>query len=459
MKKLYAMMFVVVILSSLVLANGVMNFVPANANFVLKFKNNAQNYDSLKKVEVFSFLLNDLGIENLIQSSVSQTAVSIGTKPSQIWNMTENDFVIFASLDTQNLQSNVEIALKGKSKILLDLLSSLVGGNVGSEKIGTYTMKTFETNGVTIYALDHDGYVLLSNSPHLLTRSIQTYDGKYSSFTFSKKIPSDSWFSFYTKLGNLTENSTLDMIPTSGYGYAQVKNGELMVTGISNFEYKDVNLKKRLLSFNPNAKSLQTMPSTGNFWLGADVADPVEFYDLMQKYAKDFGLKKEKFSLKEGKELAEHFSGKLFMDMDLSSQEPSFVVRIYLSKDLSEYIPTLSKDASATFTWNGHTVLRDDTREGTRTSHTFTIFYPDKVVISDLEPQKVETFIKSPSKAEEMGNFSSFEKFLWSKSFLIGYVDLGDLIKSLLQYPLTSGALFQMKFDEDANLKWQLLIK
>ncbi|WP_036226350.1 hypothetical protein [Mesoaciditoga lauensis] len=461
MKKVYVLMAIIILsaVASVALASGVMSFVPQDTGFVLSFTNNSQNYGALKKINVFSFLLNDLGIENLIQASVSQTAVSIGTKSSEVWKMTENDFVVFGNFSVQNLQANFAIVLKGKSKILLDLLSALVGGNTGTKNVNGYEMKTFETNGITIYIVDHDNYVLASNSPELLATSIKTYENNSASFTFPSNVVSDAWFKFYMKNNEMTKESTLDTIPVDGYGYGEVKDGMLVITGASDFEYKDKSLKAKLLSFKPNAKSLEDMPATGDFWLGIDVADPVEFYDLVKEYAKDFGLSKEDMSKFEGRELAQHFNGKVFMNASLASENTNFVATLYLSKDISEYIPEFSKDASATFTWKGHTVLRDDTVEGTKTTHTYTVFYPDKVIISDIAPEEQGTFINSSSSAKEMGSFSSFENRLWDKSFLIGYMDVGSLVKSLLQYPLTSGALFQMKFDKNANLIWQLMIK
>ncbi|WP_456400827.1 hypothetical protein [Mesoaciditoga sp.] len=464
MKKVYVL-FLVIALSSLALAGGIMSFVPQSANFVVNFTNNSQNYDALKKVNVFSFLLNDLGIENLIQASVSQTAVSIGVKSSQVWQFTKNDFAIFGNANVKELnlkeaksnQPSFEVVLKGKSKILLNLLSALVGGNVGKKNVDNYTMNTFETNGITLYVMEHEGYTLISNDPELISQSIKTYEGKYPSFTFSQKIPSNIWFEFYTK--NSVPAKNLEMVPTDGYGYAMVENNALVLKGTSKFKYNDAKLRDKLISFNPNARSLEEMPATGDLWAAVDIADPVGFYDLIKKYAQDFNLEDHAISTDEGRKITQHLNGKAFLDASLSSEDTNFAATIYLAKDLSEYIPEFSKDASATFTWKGHTVTRDDTVEGTKTTHTFTIFYPNKIVITDMEPQKAETFIDSSNSAKEMGNYSFFANSTWNKAFLIAYIDVGKIVKSLLQYPLVSGAFLQMKFDKDANLDWQLMIK
>ena len=466
MKKVYVLLLIVA-LSSLALASGVMSFVPKNANFVVDFTNNSQNYDALKKVNAFSFLLNDLGIENLIQSSVSQTAVSIGVKSSQVWKLTENDFVIFGDAKAQELREiqnekltpNIEIVLQGKEKIFLDLLSALVGGEISSKNVEGYDMKIFQTSKIELYVTQHDDYVLVSNSPKLISTSIKTYEGNATSFAFSQSIPSNAWFKFYMQGDSLTDNSTSAMIPTNGYGYGKVENGELIVNGTSNFEYKDAKLRAKLISFKPDARSLQEMPATGDVWAGVDIADPVGFYDLVKEHAKDFKLEKGAVSKEEGRKLTEHLNGKAFLDASVASENSNFAATIYLSKDLSEYIPDFSKDASATFTWKGHTVLRDDTVDGTTTTHTYTIFYPDKVIITDLEPQSAENFFNAPSSAKEMGNYSSFANLVWDKAFLIGYMDVGKLVETLLQYPLTSGAFLQMKFNENASLIWQLIIK
>ncbi len=458
MKKVYFSVLIV-LFSALAFAQGVMNFVPKKIDFVAAFKNNSQNYAALKKVDVFSFLLNDLGIENLIQASVSQTAVSMGTKASQIWMATENDFVIFGKANISNSQFDLAIALKNNSKTILNLLSSLVGGNVGSKTINGTTFKTFSTGDLTFYTLDHDGYVLISNSPRFEEESMNSYDGKNSTFVFKGNIPKDAWFSVYTN-ANLTDNSTLDMIPSDTYAYGEVKNGSLMITGISKFEYKNLTLKTKILSFKPNAKLLEDKPATGDFWIAADVADPSELYEILKDYSKDLGLEKNgKVTKEEARELADHWNGKALMSMNISSKSSHYIATAYLSKDISKYIPEISKSASATFTWKGHTVLRDDTIEGTVTTSDYTIFYPGKVIFSDMAPNETMNYLNSSPKAKKIGNYMDFSSQIWSNAFLIGYVDIGKMIKETLQYPLQSGGIFQMKMDKNANFIWQLILR
>ena len=458
MKKVYFSVLIV-LFSALAFAQGILNFVPKNVELVATFKNNSQNYASLKKVDVFSFLLNDLGIENLIQASVSQTAVSMGTKASQIWMATENDFVIFGKADLSSSEFDLAVALKNNSKTILNLLSSLVGGDVGSKTIDGTTFKTFSTKDFTAYALDHDGYVLLSNSPKLIEESVNSYEGKNPIFKFTQNVPNDAWFSIYTN-ADLTNNSTLTMIPKDTYAYGEIKNGSFTLTGISQFEYKDPALKSKVLSFKPNAKSLEENPATGDFWIAADVADPSELYKILNDYSKDFGLKEVGgISKEEAHELANRWNGKAFMNMSLFSTSSQYVAVAYLSKDISKYIPEISKNASATFTWEGHTVLRDDTIEGTITTSDYTIFYPDKVIFSDMAPSSAIDYLNSSSKAKEIGNYSDFSSQIWNNAFLIGYVDVGKMIEETLQYPLRSGGIFQMKIDNNANFIWQLILR
>ena len=460
MLKKFSLILLILVISTLALAQGVMNFAPKSANVVAVFENNSQNYSALKKAPLFSFLLDDLGIESLIKSSVSQTALSINTKTSQIWNAIQNDFVIFGKRD-MNSKSEFSVAavFKSNSNMVMNLLSSFIGGNLGTQKINDVTFKTFEANGLTIYALDHDEYVLLSNSPNLIIDSVNSYDGKSPSFKAFGNVPSDSWFSIYFK-DEFSKDSTSDVIPKDMFTYGKVKGNSLSITGVSEFEYKNKTLKSKILSFKSNAKSLETTPATGDFWVAADVADPVELYKLVKNYAK--GWKTDKLPVlneKEVLDLVGHMNGKVFMYANAGSSKEDYVASVYLSKDISKYIPNISKTASATFKWQGHTVLRNDTVEGTRTTSDYTIFYQDKVIFSNMAPEDVSKYLKVPTKAEDVGNYSSFSNQVWNNAFVIGYVDIGNIIENALQYTLKSGAIFQAKTDSNADFVWQLILR
>ena len=456
-KRAIITIFALAILTSAVFG-GVLGFIPKTANFVVYFKNNVQNYEALKNVKVFSFLLNDLGIENLLQSSVNQTAISVGIKSSSVWSMVKENFAVFAEKPSKG-EAGFEIIAKGSSKVVTGLLSAFVGGSTSNVEVGNLTMKKFEAKGLALYIVDHDGYVLASNSKEILSESVKAYDSGESSFAFKGEMPSDAWFEFYTNAETISEASTLDVVPLDGYGYGVIKDGCLWVNGVARFEYKDKELKAKIESFKSSAVTLEDVPASGDLWLAGDVADPVELYDILEKYSKEYNFGERKFSVEEGRELASSLNGKLFVNASLSSDEENYAVTIYLSKEITKYVPDISKDASATFTWKGHTVLRDDTKEGTRVVHTYTIIYPDKVVITDMEPARSEEYTNATKKAKEMGNFETFEGNIWKDSFVLGYVDLGKIVKSMLQYPITSGLLVQVKFDKDANVVWQLALK
>lgn len=458
MLKRFSLVLLILVVSTLALAQGIMSFAPANANLVAVFKNNEQNYSALKKVPLFSFLLDDLGIESLIKSSVSQTALSINVKTSQIWKTIQNDFVIFGKGDIGSKSDfSAAAVFKSNSNMIMNLLSAFVGGKVGTQKINNVTFKTFETDSVTLYALDHNGYVLLSNSPSLITDSVNSYDGKSLSFKPFGNVPKDSWFSVYLK-GEFSKDSTSDVVPKDMVAYGEIEGNSLSITGVSEFEYRNKKLKSKILSFKPNAKSLESNPATGAFWAAADVADPVELYKLVKSYVKEW--KSRKLTEKEALELVSHMNGKVFINVNaVSSKSEEYVASIYLSKDMSKYIPKMSKTASATFKWQGHTVLRDDTIEGTKTVSDYTIFYPDKIVFSNMPPEDVSKYLKLPTKAEDMGNYSKFSNQIWNNAFVIGYMDIGKIIESALQYSLKSGMIFQAKVDSNADFVWQLILR
>lgn len=450
-KKLLIAGMILVIIASVALA-GVMSYVPQNANLVVLFQNNGANYDALKgNVPIFSFLLNDLGLESLIQSSVSNTANSLNLKSSQIWSATLNDFVIFGNEN----QKDVAIVMKADSSTLVKFFQSLIGGQIGSVNVNGKKIQSFTISGMQIYFYGDSGYTITSNSTSMIIDALKAASSK--NFSFSVSYPKNAWFEAYWN-GNLPMSSATDVVTQkNGYAYGVVSNGILSIYGKENLDYNDPNVKAQIISSSPNSASLGTNPATGDLWVAIDVPNPSAFYDVLKPYIKDVKIG----SIEDivTKDFVNHFSGKVFADMSVLSGSNDFVATIYLTKDLSTYIPQLSKDASATFTWQGHTVLRDDTVEGTRTTFMYTIFYPDKVVLSNMDPDSSAKYIASGKPAQSIGNYSSFSSQIWKNSTLTVYGNIGSFIENMLQYSVNSGIVIQARSDSAGNLEFQMLVK
>jgi hypothetical protein len=451
-RKTFLIGLIMVLSSLMIFAQGVMSYVPANSNLVLLFQNNGANYDSLKNnVPVFSFLLNDLGLESLVQSSVSNTANSLGLKSAQIWQATLNDFVVFGSEN----QKDIAIVVKANAPSLVKFFQALVGGSVGSESYDGKQFQTFSINGMKLYFYSDSSYTLISNSTSLIVESLNAKAG--SAFKFTQAFPQNAWFEMYAN-GTLpvSAQGTNLVTPNNLYGYGTVNNGTLSVYGIFSLNYNDSALKNDILSSKVNSLSLTTANATGDVWVAFDTSNPSAFYNVLKPYINDL-----KTPLKDEmtKDFVSHFSGKAFGDMNVMSGNGQFAATFYLNQDLSKYVPTLSKDASATFVWQGHTVLRNDTVEGTKTVSMYTIFYPDKVVFSNMAPDQTQQYINSGVQAKNTGNYSTFAPQLWNDSFMTGYANIGAFIENALQYSVNSGIVVQMKFDNNANAQFQILVK
>jgi hypothetical protein len=441
----------ILVIASVVLA-GVMNYVPQNANLVVLFQNNGANYDALKgNVPVFSFLLNDLGLESLVQSSVSNTANSLNLKSSQIWSATLNDFVIFGNEN----QKDIAVVMKADPSALVKFFQSLIGGQIGSVNVNGKKFQSFTINGMTLYFYGDSGYTIASNSTSMIIDALNASSSK--GFSFSVNYPKNAWFEAYWN-GNLPMTAATDVVTQkNGYAYGIVSNGMLSIYGKENLDYKDSNLKAQITSSKPNSTSLVTNQATGDLWVAIDVPNPSAFYDVLKPYIKDIKVGSIEDTVT--KDFVDHFSGKVFADMSLLSGNNDFVATAYLTKDLSSYIPELSKSASATFTWQGHTVLRDDTVEGTRTTFMYTIFYPDKVVLSNMDPDSCVKYIASGKPAQSLGNYSSFSSQMWNNSVLTIYGNVGSFIENALQYNVDSGIVVQARSDNSGNLEFQMLVK
>ncbi|MGC8611501.1 MAG: hypothetical protein ACP5F2_02900 [Athalassotoga sp.] len=444
-KKITILGFVVLIASSIFA--GVLNYVPQNANLVLLFQNNGPNYDSLKtNVPIFSFLLNDLGLESLVQSSVSNTANSLNFKSSQIWSFTLNDFVIFSDAN----QKDIAVVGKGDSTVIVKFIQSLIGGQIGSANVNGKKIQSVTFNGVTVYFYSDSGYTIISNSTSMISDAINA-NASNKSFSFNISYPKNAWFVSSWNGNFLTGASTNLVNQNDGYAYGIVSNGQLYVYGKDNLIYKDQNLKNAVISSKVNSLSLATNPATGDIWISADISNPSQFYNILKPYLKN----NVEFDISN---VINYLNGKAFAQANLVSSQ-DYVMTMYLSKDISPQIPTLSKDANGTFTWQGHTVLRYDTTEGTRTIHDYTIIYPDKIVSSNMQPDELVKYLSKAKPANSMGILPSLSSQLWQNSFLTVYINSSGAIENMLQYSVNSGVVIQARNDSNGNIEFQMIVK
>lgn len=449
MMKKFLLVGILMLIVSSVFA-GVMSYVPQNSNLVVFFQNNGSNYDSLKNnVPIFSFLLNDLGLESLIQSSVSNTANSLNVKSSQIWNATLNDFVVFGNEN----QKDVAVVVKADSSTLVKFFQSLIGGQTGSVNVNGKNIQSFKTSGITVYFYNDSGYTIVSNSTSMITDALSA-NAKSNGFSFTGTYPKNAWFEAYWNGSIPIASATNIVTQKNGSAYGVVSSGTLSIYGTENLDYNDPSVKAQIISSKPNSASLATNKATGDVWVALDMPNPSSFYDVLKPYVK-IGSSENVFT----KDLANNFSGKAFADMNFLSGNGDFAATVYLTKDLSSYIPTLSKDASATSVWQGHTVLRYDTVAGTKTSYVYAVFYPDKVILSNMSPDNAMNYISSGTAANTLGNYSSFSSQLWNDSFVTLYANVGNFIENALQYSVNSGIVAQVKSDSTGNVEFQILVK
>ncbi len=462
LKKLVLVTFLLT-LSVLALAQGVMNFAPSNSNFVMTFKDNGQNYTALKNVPVFSFLLNDLGIESLVQSSIDQTISSIGMDSSKVWNTLENDFTVFGVNNTKSeLGMDFEMVFKTQPDVIFNLLNALVGGKLGSSSVDGTTFKTYTVDGTTFYALGHAGYALISNSTDLITESVSAYDGKTASFKPSENEPKNAWFSLYMQ-GAPSVIATTDakVEPVGGYAFGLIDGNSLKITGTENLDYKDPTIKANITKANPNAYSLETTQATGDLWLAVDMGNPTDFYDTVKPYITEELNKGNLKGLTEQdlQTLVDHLNGKVFLNVGNISDNGDYVGTIFLKSSMADQAAKIAKNADATFKWNGNDVFRFDSTEGTKTVHDYMIMFPDKLVLSNMQPANSSKYFQATSKAQDMGNYSQFASQVWKNAFLLGYMDLGKLINGMLQYSVNSGLLVQSNFDKNGNMNFELILR
>lgn len=245
MKKAFCLviLFILVIVSlSFASFEDMAKMIPADTEWVLRFQNNSENYDTLKDLPTGDLLLNQLGIEMLIQQQINQIKFQQEVNTDALMKLIKTSGMIFGTTTfstsivknptPSKVGEEVMSAIKGIG-VILPVSSSLEEVKTGIEKV-FFTEGAIETrkyNNITYYAFRSNekdtlflyptasDYMLVSNEK-LLEKCIDTYANlkpNISSTPYGAYVIRDTndWINGFEHISE--KDSPVDLLTFRGY--------------------------------------------------------------------------------------------------------------------------------------------------------------------------------------------------------------------------------------------------
>lgn len=288
------MLIIFLTLLSLCLFGELIDFVPADYDFFLIFKDNGKYYQKISSIQFFNFLLgeNGLGLEYVTKSMLENIGYSTRVSPDVLYEALSKS-ILFASkgivLDvgsffSVDLNYYVE-ALRniGTNSILVfetnkpEAFIKLVAGITNLKVSVNEKTWILQDTDVAIFARYHKGYLVLSGSKSAVEKAIDVYDRPADQFSYRYPVKDlvnqSTWIcgffkgnSFSTNLVGMDTNS----IDSDYFTIIGIPSDESLMVEVKQYLKKNTDLSKYLSS----TTTMRNMPVIGNFAFSATASGP-----------------------------------------------------------------------------------------------------------------------------------------------------------------------------------------
>lgn len=347
-----SMLIIFLTLLPLFLFGELVDFVPADYDFFLIFKDNGKYYQKISTVQFFNFLLKEegLGLEYVTKSLLENVGYSTRVSPDVLYEALSKD-VLFASkgivLDvgsffSLDLNYYVE-ALRniGTNSILVfetdkpDGFIKLIAGITNlkiSVKEKTWILQDTD---VAIFARYHKGYLVLGGSKSALEKAIDVYDRPNDQLIYRHPVRDllnqPAWIcgffkgnSFSTNLVGIDTNS----IESDYFTVFGVPGDESLVIEVKQYLKKSTDLNKYL----SGTTTMKNMPFIGNFAFSATASGPS---DIAQSVTSWFqGAQEEVRKVYQIiSSVLDVSTGRVYLTGDIASEQVRFAAVFNLATD------------------------------------------------------------------------------------------------------------------------------
>ncbi|WP_041081969.1 hypothetical protein [Thermotoga profunda] len=330
----------------------IIDFVPANYDFFIIFKDNGTYYPKISSVQFFNFLLgeNGLGLEYVTKSLLENIGYNTRVSPDIFYEAISKNILFASKGVTLDVGSFFSVDLNyyvealrniGTDSILVfetdkpEEFIKLIAG-VTNLKVST-NEKTWilQDTDVAIFARYHKGYIVLSGSKSALEKAIDVYDRPTDQFSnrypVKDLINQPAWIcgffkgnSFSTNLAGIDTNS----LDSDYFTVTGIPNGESLVIEVKQYLKKSTDLNKYL----SNSATMRNMPFIGNFAFSVTASGPS---DIAQSIASWFqGAQEEVRKIYQIiSSILEVSTGRVYLTGDISSEQVRFAAIFNLATD------------------------------------------------------------------------------------------------------------------------------
>ncbi len=490
------------------LFSSVLDFIPRDASAVFVSRDNATNYENVKKVGVFGFLLRDLGIEGLISMQVETLKYVDQTfVPDHFWALIEGDIAFFAkgTFDVSALES---LAMMGDSALfmdeteMLDTVQSLgqdmeacliIRPTIEPQKALNAVNKLLGMNisfgvpiedlGITL--LQEGNYILIpTNQDAYISAMNAQRDSIRNDPIFAKLWAEPNWMIGYFPQGlsmdqlsgmitDILPSDLIEQSATMEYSWFTGRIDEvnsLVFTGFNKYDYHDPLLKEIIVSGGVNIRDWsRTIHTPGVLVAGIKLSQLdrlISYYGDSAKQAmeemKDFlFMEDEEFGMLTNMihEIIQTINGEFLMSGDLVMQGFDFGFDFHLLAGLKNQqgMKSLLKELSVPLTsaYGVDFFLIDDEE-----IPIYLIISEYGVALTSLSPASyMQNLSKSTPLYERIQFRQKVDRYGYNAGYSFAFVDIGELLTNLLGLPFPSSMYSQIGVDAEGNAHFMTVIR
>lgn len=431
------------------------DFVPADYDFFLMFKDNGMYYSKISSVQFFNFLLgeNGLGLEYVTKSLLENVGYNTRVSPDVFYETISKNILFaskgvsldvgsFFSVDVnyyvealRNIGTNSILVFEtSKPEELIKLIAGITNLRVSvSEK--TWVLQDTD---VAIFARYYKGYLVLSGSKSALEKAIDVYDRPTDQFSYRHPVKDlinqSVWICGFFKGNSFSANLIgieTNSLDSDYFTVVGVPSGESLVVEVRQYLKKNTDLNKYLSSIT----MMRNMPFIGNFAFSATASGPSDIARSITSWFQ--GAQEEVRKIYQIiSSILDVSTGRVYLTGDISGEQVRFAAVFNLATDFDM---NLIKSYGAR-DFGGE--LRLPVLNG------FISFFTlgKDLVVTNMTKDDYQK-VSNRKRLRDDAAYQYLSKKFPEKDIMRIYVDLGSIIESMLGSKARGRVLFSQFID------------
>lgn len=446
MKRSIAFLIIIVIICYTFADSDIFNFVHKDYDFVIRLSKGGTWYEELKKVSFFSFVFDrkGLGFEDSFLRILEDMKYKTGVQPTVVQDALSNDILFaskgaevdFTTLISFDINYYLEFikTITGSSFIvfetkypaqLVKALSYLLSINVKNIQNNMFQL------GESLFCTSNGKYLILAGSKQTLDMAIKTYTTPEMQLSRTNKdfdrLKAGVFF-----ISGFAKPNTLKLNLPGGIGIEDSTASHLLITssisaGSFTFTIEQKNTKQYTSS--KNIDTIGQLPKVWNYYLSIPSSKSSIIIGSIEQWFS--GVTSELQQLTNLVKNLSNSSTNTYVAGKLEVGEIVFIFENYSGKDFETNLSKLgAKYDSQKQEW----VIN------LQNSKLYAFKSSNKVIVGTVDKNSFEKYEKTSKKLKDLPIYYDFSK-MEAYDFK-ALMDLGDIIKSIIGFNITSKLLF-----------------